>query len=147
MSSDSLPEKLVKRYGTRDPYRIAEAMNIKIHHLSHLESSCPGLTCLVANRPSIFLNDAYFERMRRRMRAYNDLMAQYDMAQVTGHELGHCVLHKDEFRQAPIKEYEIFTRCSAARPASTRCRWTCPPPSEACSTRYLTGNSGRKGGA
>ena len=108
MSSVSLPEKLVKQYGTRNPYEIADAMNIKVHHLSHPESSCPGLTCLVANRPSIFLNDAYFERMQRRLRAYTDLMIQYDMAQVTGHELGHCVLHKDELRKAPIKEYEIF---------------------------------------
>ena len=35
-------------------------------------------------------------------------MLEYDVLQVTAHELGHACLHRQELQQAPIKEYEIF---------------------------------------
>ena len=57
----SSPDALVRAYG-RDPRRISGEIGIPVHHLWRPESGLPGLTCLVANRPSIFINDASLKR-------------------------------------------------------------------------------------
>ena len=108
MSRLSSPEELVKWAGTRDPRTIAEMLEISVHHLFHVESRLPGLTCYVRNRPSIFINDAYFESLLRKHRDYNEDTLYNDETQVIGHELGHCCRHKDQLKAAPIKEYQIF---------------------------------------
>jgi len=103
----SSPEALVKAYG-RNPIEIARAIDIPFHRLWRPESNLPGLTCLVANRPSIFINEAYFEKMQKRNRNYTDEMLAYDRLQVIAHELGHACRHRKELQLAPIREYEIF---------------------------------------
>lgn len=103
----SSPEALVRAYG-RNPVEIARAIDIPFHRLWRPESALPGLTCLVANRPSIFINDAYFAKLQQKDRDYTDEMLEYDVLQVIAHELGHACLHRQELQQAPIKEYEIF---------------------------------------
>ena len=108
MSKQTTPEALVRRFQTRDPAVIAEGLEIPVRHLYHPESSLPGLTCLVANRPSIFINDAYFERLMKRQRNYTEEHLRDDMLQVLAHELGHGVLHRIQLRTAPIREYQIF---------------------------------------
>lgn len=108
MSKQTTPEALVRRFQTRDPAIIAEGLEIPVRHLYHPESSLPGLTCLVANRPSIFINDAYFERLMKRQRNYTEEHLRDDMLQVLAHELGHGVLHRIQLRTAPIREYQIF---------------------------------------
>lgn len=107
MGKQIAPEALVRRFGTRDPRLIAEGLRIPVHHLNHPESALPGLTCLVANRPSIFVNDAYFEKLLKKQN-YTEENLQDDMLQVIAHELGHSVLHRRQLREAPIREYEIF---------------------------------------
>lgn len=108
MSKQNTPEALVSRFQTRDPIVIAEGLEIPVSHLCHPESGLPGLTCLVANRPSIFVNDCYFEKLMKRMRNYTEQNRLDDMLQVIAHELGHAVKHRRQLRVAPIKEYEIF---------------------------------------
>lgn len=102
------PERLTRWAGTRDPFIIAEKLCIPLNHLYHPESNLPGLTCLSANRPSIFINDAYFDKLMKRNRSYSEQNMRDDMMQVAAHELGHACLHRQQLRTAPIKEYEIF---------------------------------------
>lgn len=104
----SSPEKLVEWAGTRDPSKIAEKLDIPVHHLNHPETDLPGLTCLFCGRPAIFINDAYFEKLMRKNPAYTDEDMEDDMMQIIAHELGHSCLHRKELASAPIKEYEIF---------------------------------------
>ena len=108
MSFYRAPETLVRKYETRNPFTIASYLDIPVHRIQHPESSLPGLTCLVANRPSIFINDSYFLQIQAENPEYSDEMAEDDVMQVCAHELGHSVLHRAELRCAPIKEYEIF---------------------------------------
>lgn len=108
MSFSRDPNALVRHFGTRDPFVIARGLGFGVHQLYHPESRLPGLTCLVANRPSIFINRAYFDQLQEEDPSYTDEMAEYDILQVAAHELGHAVRDKDQLRLAPIKEYEIF---------------------------------------
>lgn len=102
------PEGLVKWAGTRNPAVIAGMLDIPVHHMCRKESMLPGLTCLCANRPAIFINDAYFDRLMKKDSSYTEEIREDDIAQVTAHELGHSCLHRKELRQAPIREYQIF---------------------------------------
>ena len=102
------PEALVRKAGSRDPFVIADMLEIPWHHVHHPESRLPGLTAMVLNRPSIFINDAYFDHLIQKDRHYTEENALDDIRQVAGHELGHSCQHRDELKIAPIKEYEIF---------------------------------------
>ena len=102
------PEALVRKYRTRDPMALAWYLDIPVQMLQHPESDLPGLTCLVANRPSIFINESYFYEMQKSEPYYTDEMIEDDILQVAAHELGHAVLHRSELRNGVIKEYEIF---------------------------------------
>lgn len=108
MSLLSSPEALVRWAGTRNPAAIAESLEIPVHHVFHKESRLPGLTCLVKNRPSIFINDAYFDSLLKKHRNCTEESVRDDVMQVIAHELGHSCLHREQLRLAPIKEYEIF---------------------------------------
>ena len=108
MSLLQSPEALVKKAGTRDPFEIAKMLEIPVHHVYHPESKLPGLTAMVLNRPSIFINDAYFDHLIQKERHYTEENAMDDTRQVGGHELGHACKHRTELKIAPIKEFEIF---------------------------------------
>lgn len=101
------PEALVRWAGTRDPFVIASMLEIPVIHLDHPESNLPGLTCLVKNRPAIFINDAYFDSLMKKP-SYTEENRADDMAQVGAHELGHACRHRKELKIAPIREYQIF---------------------------------------
>lgn len=102
------PEGLVRQYRTRNPFAIARELEIPVHFIEHPESDLPGLTYLAMSRPSIFINTAYFDAMKRFDPTYTDDMMDDDIFQVGAHELGHAVMHRRELKRAPIKEYEIF---------------------------------------
>lgn len=104
----SQPEKLAAWAGVRDPIVIAGMLEIPVHRVRHPESRLPGLTCQIDGRPSIFLNEAYFETLMRRDRTYCEEDMQNDLMQVAAHELGHACLHRRELRHGAIREYEIF---------------------------------------
>jgi hypothetical protein len=108
MSFSRDPTALVRRFGTRDPFEIAGYLEIDVHFFHHPESKLPGLTCLVANRPSIFINKAFFEVMQNKDKLYTDEAKMDDIRQVGAHELGHAVQDREELKLSPIKEYEIF---------------------------------------
>lgn len=108
MSKKRSPEYLVHEFETRDPFVIAAGLEIPVHRLSHPESGLPGLTCLAAGRPSIFINDACFRRLQENDPLYSDSAVEDDIMQVCAHELGHALMHRKEMKLAPIKEYEIF---------------------------------------
>lgn len=102
------PEEIVDWAGTRDPFKIAKKLEIPIIPKSHPESGLPGMTCLMSNRPAIFINSAYFDILMRKNPYYTEEIMRDDMAQVAAHELGHACLHRRELKIAPIKEYQIF---------------------------------------
>ena len=108
MSFYRSPESLVRKYGTRDPFALAWYLDIPVYRVMRPESDLPGLTCLVANRPSIFVNEAYFYGMQQEDPQYTDDMIEDDILQVGAHELRHAVLHRAELRTGIIREYEIF---------------------------------------
>ena len=108
MSLLQSPEALVKKAGTRDPFEIAKMLGIPVHHVWHPESRLPGMTAMVLNRPSIFINDAYFDHLIQKERHYTEENAMDDTRQVGGHELGHTCKHRPELRIKPIKEYDVF---------------------------------------
>lgn len=102
------PEELVKWAGTRDIEKISNMVEIDIHHWYRPESNLPGMTALANNRPSIYINDAYFDNIRKRNPAYTEEQMNDDKAQVLAHELGHACRHREILRLAPIQEYQIF---------------------------------------
>lgn len=102
------PAKLVEWAGTRDPVVIAGMLDISVFHLQHPESGLPGLTCMYANHPAVFINDAYFDRLMETDPSYTEEIRKADITQVTAHELGHACLHRRELRQAPIMERQLF---------------------------------------
>ena len=108
MSPAEKAEQLVIEFGTRNPFDIARALNIDVHMWNRPESKLPGMTCFVINRPSIFINEAYFDSLQRKNPLYTDEMRENDINQVGAHELGHAVLHRNELRGTLRKEYEIF---------------------------------------
>ena len=97
----SQPEKLAAWAGVRDPIVIAGMLDIPVHRVRHPESRLPGLTCQIDGRPSIFLNEAYFDTLMRRDRTYREEDMQNDLMQVAAHELGHACLHRRALRGNP----------------------------------------------
>ena len=108
MSKSKKPEDLVKRFHTRDPFIIAKGLKIECHTVNHPESRLPGMTCLVRNRPSIYINQSYFDAQQSCDPNYTDAVMADDIMQVMAHELGHALLDRKTLRVLPIFEYEIF---------------------------------------
>lgn len=84
--------KLINKYKTRNPFEIAEALNIKVKYLDKANKLLGFYTVIERNR-FIFLNsnlDSYMARM------------------ILAHELGHDRLHKHLTRKVIFQEYELF---------------------------------------
>lgn len=71
---------IIHRYGTADPFRIAEELNIEIKW-TDLGSSVLGKTQYMLGQPVVMLNDAIRDSQQRYF--------------VMAHELGHVILHAD----------------------------------------------------
>ncbi len=85
-------ESLVRRYGTRDPFSIAEGLGIIV-------KECPGFgplkgmyTVIKRNR-FIFLNDSLDDTTKRI---------------VCAHEIGHDQLHRDLVKNGALKEFTLY---------------------------------------
>lgn len=78
-------ESLVKKYGSNDPYRIAEASGIRVYEqeLGRLL----GMYSVIQRKRCIFLNRS-LDEYRRRI--------------VCAHELGHDMLHRDLLKEVGI---------------------------------------------
>ena len=80
----------VKKYGTRDPFEIAEASGVHLYYEQF--NSLLGLyTC----------------KWRRRMIFLNNRLEEPLSSIVLAHELGHDVLHR-EMAENGLREYNIF---------------------------------------
>ena len=76
-----IPHRLIRKYGTNDPFRLAKELNISVHFHSMKRQKAFCL-CVMRNY-SIHINENLSEQMRR---------------MACAHELGHIMLHKDLLR-------------------------------------------------
>ena len=82
MSVEYITQKgaqLVKKFGTRDPFKIAEGLGIKVMFVDDLKN-LKGVYRVIKRNRWIFINSNLPERMQRI---------------VCAHELGHMFLHKN----------------------------------------------------
>ncbi len=87
----SLAQGLVRRYGTRDPFRICAGKGITVLHRDDFKRQ-KGAFTVVEGQPFIFINSRVSEEMQRI---------------VCAHELGHALMHRDMGRGIFL-EFELF---------------------------------------
>jgi Zn-dependent peptidase ImmA (M78 family) len=90
-------ERLAKKYKTRDPYEICDAMDIKIRH-KDCGNALKAYFVVMARIKNIVLNTRIGEIVARILVA---------------HELGHAVLHKELALMRGFQEFELFDATSA----------------------------------
>lgn len=74
-----LVSSYVRKYGTRNPFKLAEYLNIHVQ-IGNL-GSCSGCYMFLKNHRCIFLNENLDER---------------EKTVVMAHELGHAIMHRKE---------------------------------------------------
>lgn len=87
----TLAYRLTERYGTRDPFVIAEQLGIEVIYVSTL-NRLKGMYCIIKGVRFIFLNHSNLPQMNRI---------------VCAHELGHDQLHRAYARKNPLREFAI----------------------------------------
>ena len=90
-----IPPKLIRTYGTRNPFLLAAEKGIEIMMRDDFDR-LKGAFSLMLNVPFIFINNNLSDEMKRI---------------VCAHELGHAMLHRQFCRSMKsriIQEYEIF---------------------------------------
>lgn len=93
-----LSSGLIRKYGIRDPFRIAQLLDITVKYISTKRQK--GLCAMIDDIPFIFVNRNMSEEMQR---------------MTCAHELGHILLHADVLSgQKPLLEYELFDIRNAA---------------------------------
>lgn len=85
-------KKIINKFGTNDPFKIAKESNITIKYLNNLEDLL-GIYAVFERKRFIFLNAN---------------MDEYMMRMVLAHELGHDTLHRHLTKNGPFHEYELF---------------------------------------
>lgn len=89
----ALPRRLIRKYGTRDPFEIAEALDISIIMCSTFKRQ-KGAFKVIAKNGFIFINSNLSDEMQRL---------------VCAHELGHAMLHRKLAVSAGgMLEFELF---------------------------------------
>lgn len=87
-------ERAVKRFGTRDPYEMLDAL----HVVTRLSDSYPadGLKgyCIRLNRTNYVV--------------INGNLCEEDRRVIASHELGHIVVHGKELQCRPFKDFHIY---------------------------------------
>ena len=93
-----LSSGLIRKYGIRDPFRLAQLLDITVKYISTKRQK--GLCAMIDDIPFIFVNRNMSEEMQR---------------MTCAHELGHILLHADVLSgQKPLLEYELFDIRNAA---------------------------------
>ena len=88
----SLPQSLVRKYRTRDPFQIASGLGISVRYINTKQQK--GFCKIILNRKFIFINRNMSEQMQR---------------MICAHELGHLLLHRQILAEKPfLLEYELF---------------------------------------
>jgi Zn-dependent peptidase ImmA (M78 family) len=83
--------KLVKKYDTRDPFQLCEAIGIQVFY-ADLGS----------------LKGMYKYLKRNRFAAINEKLDPFTQALVCAHELGHDILHQDLARKVCLQEFMLY---------------------------------------
>lgn len=87
-------KKLIKKYGTRDPFEILEQMHVNVvFSQAYSESGLKGY-CTVLNRIKYVV--------------INAKLPPAEQALVGCHECGHILLHSDELRIGALSDFDIF---------------------------------------
>ena len=81
-------EKLVKRFGTRDPFLLAERTGVTVLYRNF--ETQKGAFSVVLGQPFVFLSSA---------------LDEHDAAAVLAHELGHARLHFELARKGALIEH------------------------------------------
>lgn len=88
-----IPQKIIRHYGTRDPFRLADSLGIQVKITNNLKQQ-KGFFNVVLNVSFIFINGNLSYEMQRI---------------VCAHELGHALMHKALcVKRDGFLEYEIF---------------------------------------
>ena len=87
-----IAEQLVRRYGTRDPFELAECLNIEIMHSDKMKK-LKGMYLYILRNPYIVINTNSSEQIQRI---------------VCAHELGHDRMHRDLAARGAIQEVSLF---------------------------------------
>ncbi len=85
-------ESLVRRYGTRDPFKIAKELGINVIFCDNF-GSLKGMYRVIKRNRFIFINKALSSRMK---------------AIVCAHELGHDLLHRQLARANGLHEFMLY---------------------------------------
>ena len=91
IQAEKIPAKLIRKYHTRDPFFIAEMLNIEVMKRDDF-TKLKGAFKVVEELPFIFINANLSDEMQRL---------------VCAHELGHAMLHRN-IRPQGIMEFEMF---------------------------------------
>ena len=87
-----IPERLIKRYGTRDPFQLAQLLGYYVKFINTKKQK--GFCKIYLNNYFIFINTNMSLQMQR---------------MTCAHELGHLLLHKDALTKRDyLVEMEIF---------------------------------------
>ncbi len=88
-----LPQKLIRRFGTRDPFEIAAGLGFIVKIRNDFKKQRGSFAVILGN-VFIFINGSLSEEMQR---------------MVCAHELGHALLHRELVTDSPwILEHELF---------------------------------------
>lgn len=89
----TMAKRLVRKYGTRDPFVVAEELGIHVMMCSEFKRQ-KGAFRVISNNSFIFINSNLSEEMQRL---------------VCAHELGHAVLHRKlAVASGGMMEFELF---------------------------------------
>lgn len=88
--------QLVRKYGTRDPFRLAHALGIHVLHVDSL-NRLKGFYRVIKRNRFIFLNTKNTARENRI---------------VCGHELGHDILHREFAKKNVMQEFMLYDMSS-----------------------------------
>ena len=90
-------EKLVRKYGTRDPFELLDAMHVQVRFYFDLHST-KGFS-------------RYF--LRQYFVGINGNLPEEEQRIVAAHELGHIVLHSQALKSSPLFDTAVYDKRSS----------------------------------
>ena len=82
--------KLIKKYGTRNPFEIMEQMHIVVGETSRYQKGYCFMSC-----KTIYVMISSF-------------LSEEEKKIVAAHELGHIILHRSQLKMAPMKDDTLY---------------------------------------
>lgn len=87
-------ERLRRKYCTRDPFELLDAMNVVVRFTNEFPRTGLKGFCTVINRT--------------RYVVINSRLCEEEQRVVAGHEAGHLILHKDDLKIGAFKDNDIY---------------------------------------